>query len=151
MVDSRASDAGQTIRRRRQCLVCQRRFTTYERTGEGIKLFVIKKDKRRIPYDRERILSGIQKACHKRPVSTDQLQHVIDKTEEAIFRRYDKEVPTGALGEQVLKHLRVVDIIAYIRYASFSRHYQSASDYIDDLRAALQSAEPLEQLKLFNE
>ena len=96
VVDSRSSDAGRVIRRRRQCLVCKRRFTTYEKTGESFKLHVVKKDRSRVPYDRDKILSGLQKACYKRPISAEQIQQIADRTEEDMFRRFDKEVTSAS-------------------------------------------------------
>jgi len=89
VVDSRSSDSGRVIRRRRQCLICQRRFTTYEKTSESFKLHVVKKDKSRVPYDREKVIIGLQKACYKRPVSAEQIQLVADRAEEDVFRRFD--------------------------------------------------------------
>ena len=86
VVDSRSSDSGRVIRRRRQCLACKRRFTTYEKTSESFKLHIVKKDKSRVPYDREKVIIGVQKACYKRPVSAEEIQLVADKAEEDVFR-----------------------------------------------------------------
>ncbi len=86
VVDSRSSDSGRVIRRRRQCLACERRFTTYERTGESFRLHVVKKDKTRVPYEREKIIAGLQKACYKRPVSVEQVQQIADRAEEEASR-----------------------------------------------------------------
>jgi transcriptional repressor NrdR len=151
VVDSRSSDAGRTIRRRRLCLVCKRRFTTYERTVEGHKLLVIKKDKTRVPYDREKILAGLEKACTKRPVSAEQIQQIADKTEEALFRHYDKEVPSSVIGDLLMKHLRAVDKIAYIRFASVCRDFKNAAELLEEVARTLQQAEPVDQLKLFED
>jgi len=150
VVDSRSSDAGRVIRRRRQCLVCERRFTTYEKTGESFKLHVVKKDKSRVPYDRDKILSGLQKACYKRPVSAEQVQQIADKTEEDMFRRFDKEVTSAFIGECVMKHLRNVDKVAYIRFASVYREFKDAGELIEEVSRAIQDIEPSEQLKLFD-
>jgi transcriptional repressor NrdR len=151
VVDSRSSDSDRTIRRRRLCLACNRRFTTYERTVDGCKLFVIKKDKSRVPYDREKVIAGLDKACYKRPVSAEQIQQIADRTEESLFRHYDKEVPSTVIGELLMKHLRTVDKIAYIRFASVCRDFKSASELLDDVTRTLQQAEPVDQLKLFEE
>ena len=150
VVDSRSSDAGRVIRRRRQCLACERRFTTYEKTGESFKLHVVKKDKSRVPYDRDKILSGLQKACYKRPVSAEQVQQIADKTEEDMFRRFDKEVTSAFIGECVMKHLRNVDKVAYIRFASVYREFKDAGELIEEVSRAIQDIEPSEQLKLFD-
>src|SRR4030043_1692600 len=92
VIDSRSSDAGRVIRRRRQCLLCKRRFTTYEKVGESFKLWVVKKDRSRVPYERDKIIGGPQKDCYKRPVSAEQIQQIADRVEEKIFRSFDKEV-----------------------------------------------------------
>jgi len=151
VVDSRSSDAGRTIRRRRLCLVCRRRFTTYEKTNDGFKLTVVKKDKSRVPYDRDKIIAGLEKACYKRPVPAEHIQRIVDKTEEYIFRRYDKEVSSSVIGEQVMRHLRALDKIAYIRFTSIYREYKSAAELIEEVSRAIEGAEPLEQLKFFED
>ncbi len=150
VVDSRSSDAGRIIRRRRQCLACKRRFTTYEKVGESFKLQVIKKDKSRIPYDRDKIIAGLQKACYKRPVSVEQVQQITDKVEEDIFRRFDKEVTSSFIGDSVMTHLRVVDKVAYIRFASVYRRFRDAGELIEEVSRAIQQTEPMAQLKLFD-
>ena len=151
VVDSRSSDSGRVIRRRRQCLVCKRRFTTYEKTSESFKLSVVKKDKSRVPYDRESLIGGVQKACYKRPVSVEQIQQVADKTEEDIFRRFDKEVTSAFIGECVMKHLRSIDNVAYIRFASVYRDFHDAGELIDEVSRAIQDTDSTEQLKLFDQ
>jgi transcriptional repressor NrdR len=149
VVDSRSSDSGRVIRRRRQCLVCKRRFTTYEKTGESFKLYVVKKDKARLPYEREKIIAGLQKACYKRPVSAEQIQQIADKAEEDIFRNFEKEVSSAFIGESVMKHLRAVDKVAYIRFASVYRDFRDAGELIEEVSRVIKEAEPMEQLKLF--
>ena len=111
MIDSRSSEGGRVIRRRRACQKCEKRFTTYEKIGEGFKLNVIKKDGSRLPYDRDKLISGLQKACYKRPVSVDQIQEVADKVEEDIFKNFDKEVPSRFLGDALGARLRELDQI----------------------------------------
>jgi len=131
-------------------LVCKRRFTTYEKTGESFKLHVVKKDRSRVPYDRDKILSGLQKACYKRPISAEQIQQIADRTEEDMFRRFDKEVTSAFIGECVMKHLRNVDKVAYIRFASVYREFKDAGELIEEVSRAIQDVEPSEQLKLFD-
>ncbi len=151
VIDSRSSDSGRVIRRRRQCLVCRRRFTTYEKAGESFKLYVVKKDKSRVPYERDKIVSGLQKACYKRPVSAEQIQQIADKAEEDIFRHFDKEVTSAFIGESVMKHLRTIDKVAYIRFASVYRDFKDAGELIEEVSRVIRNAEPVEQLKLFRE
>jgi transcriptional repressor NrdR len=150
VIDSRSSDAGRVIRRRRQCLACKRRFTTYEKTGDSIKLHVVKKDKSRVPYDRDKIITGLQKACYKRPVSAEQVQQIADKIEEDIFRRFDREVSTAFIGESVMRHLRDVDKVAYIRFASVYREFKDAGELIEEVTRVIQETDPADQLKLFD-
>ena len=149
VVDSRSSDSGRIIRRRRQCLACEKRFTTYEKIGENFKLCVIKKDNTRIPYDRDKIIAGLQKACYKRPVSAEQVQQIADIVEEDIFRNFDKEVSSSVIGESVMKHLRGVDKVAYIRFASVYRDFKDAGELIEEVSQALQETEHIGQTKLF--
>jgi transcriptional repressor NrdR len=131
-------------------LVCKRRFTTYEKTGESFKLYVVKKDKNRVPYEREKLTGGLQKACYKRPVSAEQIQQIADKAEEDIFRNFEKEVSSAFIGESVMKHLRAVDKVAYIRFASVYRDFGNAGELIEEVSRVIQQAEPMEQLKLFD-
>jgi len=150
VIDSRSSDAGRVIRRRRQCLVCGRRFTTYEKIGESSKIYVVKKDNLRVPYDREKVISGLQKACYKREVSAEQIQQIADKVEEDIFRHFDKEVLSAFIGESVMKNLRNVDNVAYIRFASVYRDFKDADDLIDEVSQVIAETEHGEQPKLFD-
>ena len=149
VVDSRSSDAGRIIRRRRQCLACKKRFTTYEKIGESFKLYVVKKDNARIPYNREKIIAGLQKACYKRPVSAEQIQQIADKVEEDIFRDFDKEVSSAFVGESVMKHLRKADKVAYVRFASVYRDFKDAGELIEEVSQVIQEAEHVGQQKFF--
>ncbi len=149
VVDSRSSDNGRMIRRRRQCLSCKRRFTTYEKIGESSKLTVVKKDDSRVPYDRDKIIGGLQKACYKRPVSAEQIQLIADKVEEDIFRSFDKEVFSSFIGESVMKHLRGVDKVAYIRFASVYRDFKDAGELISEVTAVIQETDNTAHPKLF--
>jgi transcriptional repressor NrdR len=150
VVDSRSSEGGRVIRRRRQCLACEKRFTTYEKIGESFKLFVVKKDNSRVPYDREKIISGLQNACYKRPISTEQIQQIADKAEGNIFRQFDKEVSSAIVGESVMKQLRRVDKVAYIRFASVYRDFRDAGDLIKEVSQAITETEPSGQQALFD-
>ncbi len=150
VIDSRSSDGGRVIRRRRQCLVCRRRFTTYEKIGESFKLYVVKKDNSRVPYDRGKIVTGLQKACYKRPVSAEQIQRIADKAEENIFRNFDKEVSSAFIGESVMKQLRKVDKVAYIRFASVYRDFRDAGELIKEVSKAINETEPVAQPTLFD-
>jgi transcriptional repressor NrdR len=149
VIDSRSSDASRIIRRRRQCLACKRRFTTYEKVGESFKVYVVKKDKSRVPYDRDKIIAGLQKACYKRPVPAEQIQQIADRVEEDIFRNFDKEVTSSFIGECVMKHLRAADKVAYIRFASVYRDFTDAGELIEEVSRVIQETEPPDQLKLF--
>ncbi len=150
VVDSRSSDTGRVIRRRRQCLACKKRFTTYEKIGEGFKLCVIKKDGSRVPYDRDKIIAGLQKACYKRPVSAEQIQQIADRIEEDIFKNFDKEVSSAFVGESVMRHLRGVDKVAYIRFASVYRDFEDAGELIEEVSQAIREAEYSGQSRLFD-
>jgi transcriptional repressor NrdR len=149
VIDSRSSDGGRIIRRRRQCLACRKRFTTYEKTSDSFKMYVIKKDDSRVPYDREKIIAGLQKACYKRPVSAEQIRQIADKVEEDIFRNFDKEVTSSFVGENVIRHLRDVDKVAYIRFASVYRDFKDAGDLINEVSQAIQQSDAAGQPKLF--
>ncbi len=137
------------IRRRRQCLNCDRRFTTFEKVGESFKLSIVKRDRTRVPYEREKIISGLQKACYKRPVSAEQIQAIVDKVEEDIFKHSDKEVSSEFVGESVMQHLRNVDKVAYIRFASVYRNFTDAGDLIEEVSQAIKDTLAENQPKLF--
>ncbi|MHC4323708.1 MAG: transcriptional regulator NrdR [Planctomycetota bacterium] len=150
VIDSRSSDGGRVIRRRRHCLVCRKRFTTYEKIGEGFKLYVVKKDNSRVPYDRDKIVTGLQKACYKRSVSAEQIQRIADKAEENIFRNFDKEVSSAFVGESVMKQLRKVDKVAYIRFASVYRDFRDAGELLKEVSKAIIEVEPATRPTLFD-
>jgi transcriptional repressor NrdR len=150
VIDSRSSDGGRVIRRRRHCLVCKRRFTTYEKIGESVKLSVIKKDGTRVPYERSKMISGLQKACYKRPVSAEKIQEIADIVEEDIFRNFDKEVSSRFIGECAMRHLRSVDKVAYIRFASVYRDFHDAGELIDEVRQAILEPDEVREPDLFS-
>jgi len=151
VIDSRSSEGGRLIRRRRQCLACKRRFTTYEKVGESFKLNVIKKDDSRVPYDREKVIAGLQKACYKRPVSAEQIQQMADRIEEDIFRHSDREVNAMFIGESAMRHLRTIDKVAYIRFASVYRQFDDAGDLLEEVTQAISQQNDSSQPKLFTD
>jgi transcriptional repressor NrdR len=134
VVDSRSSEGGRAVRRRRECLGCQHRFTTYERPEDVIKLNVIKKDGTRVPYNRQKVIEGLQKACFKRPVTDEQLLAIIASAEEEMFANFDKDVPSKFIGDVVSNQLRKVDKIAYVRFASVYRNFTDVGELIDEAR-----------------
>ncbi len=133
VIDSRASKEGSTIRRRRECLACGHRFTTYEQIErEG--LMVVKRDGRAEEFSREKLLAGIRKACQKRPVSAKTIEELAGKITEEISEKFDREVPSLAIGERVMEELRAIDQVAYVRFASVYRRFQEASDFVVAVR-----------------
>ncbi len=129
VIDSRASREGATIRRRRECLSCQFRFTTYEEIEhEG--LMVIKRDGRREPFSRDKLLSGIKKACQKRPISPKAIEELVDVIASELDEQYDREVPGQKIGERVMDGLRGLDEVAYVRFASVYRRFQEATEFV---------------------
>ncbi len=133
VVDSRGGgEGGSVIRRRRQCLGCGKRVTTYERAESTIRMTVIKKDGSRVPYDRSKIHKGLQAACYKRPVKDVLLQEIADKVEERMLVQYEREVPSKFIGEQAAKLLRRVDQVAYVRFASVYREFQDVGEFIEE-------------------
>jgi transcriptional repressor NrdR len=150
VIDSRSSEGGRVIRRRRECLACTRRFTTYEKVGESFKLTVIKKDGSRVPYDREKVILGLQKACYKRPVAVDRIQDIADRVEEDIFKNSDKEVSSHFIGQLVMRHLRGCDKVAYIRFASVYREFTDAGALIEEMSQAIREQDFPDQPQLFS-
>lgn len=138
VIDSRPADESNSIRRRRQCDECQRRFTTYEKV-ETIPLVVIKKDNNREPYDRSKIEAGIFRSCHKRPISVDQISALIDEVETLIFNREDKEIPSHVIGEILMDKLKDLDPVAYVRFASVYREFKDVSTFMDELKKILEN------------
>ncbi|MDF2487157.1 MAG: nrdR [Herbinix sp.] len=133
VIDSRPADDNNSIRRRRQCDECQRRFTTYEKV-ETIPLVVIKKDNNREPYDRSKIEAGVFRSCHKRPISIDQITTLVDEVENIIFNREDKEIPSHVIGEILMDKLKDLDPVAYVRFASVYREFKDVSTFMDELK-----------------
>lgn len=140
VIDSRPVDENSSIRRRRQCEGCGKRFTTYEKL-ETMPLMVIKKDNTREAYDRSKIEAGILHSCHKRPVSPQQIGVMIDEIENQIFAREEREVPTSVIGELVMAKLEEVDEVAYVRFASVYRQFRDIQTFMDELNKLLRDGE----------
>ncbi|MCL4855022.1 MAG: transcriptional regulator NrdR, partial [Bryobacteraceae bacterium] len=132
-IDSRESKEGDGIRRRRQCLECERRFTTYERIDE-IPYMVVKKDGRREKFDRQKVLGGLLRACEKRPVPMGKLAEVVDEVEGRLAETQDRELPTTIIGEILMERLRALDKIAYVRFASVYRDFQDVEAFLNELK-----------------
>ena len=140
VVDSRESREGDVIRRRRECLKCERRFTSYERIDE-IPYMVIKKDGRREPFDRQKIMAGLLKACEKRPVSMAALESVADRVESSLQERPEKEIATADIGAFVMEELKKLDKVAYVRFASVYRHFRDINEFAEELKQLLNPKE----------
>ena len=136
VVDSRPSDEGASIRRRRECLACHKRFTTYE-TMESLPLVVIKKDGSRHTFDKSKILNGMIRACEKRPVPFDTLNHMADEIEQTLQNAMEREIPTARIGELVMDKLKGVDEVAYVRFASVYRQFKDISTFMAELNKLL--------------
>lgn len=150
VIDSRASDAGKVIRRRRQCLKCKRRFTTYERVEELSKLTVIKRDGSRVPFDREKIYRGVNHACGKRPIAQPVRERIVDEVEELVHREFEREVPSKMIGQYVCERLREVDEVSYIRFASEHYRFEDIEQLKKELAdLATRPREVRDQAKLF--
>jgi len=141
VIDSRAGDDGSSIRRRRECVGCRRRFTTYERVERQL-LSVVKKGGDREPFDRDKIKRGLAKACWKRPVSEDDIEGVVTALEAELYGTYESEVPSRVLGERLMELLRGLDQVAFVRFASVYREFQDVRDFVEELEPILASRKP---------
>ena len=141
VVDSRESKEGDAIRRRRECLGCERRFTTYERIDE-VPYMVIKKDGRREKFDRQKVLGGLLKACEKRPVSMGRLSELVNRVESKVSDSPDREISTTEIGEYLMEHLRNLDKIAYVRFASVYRDFQDEEAFFNELKTLMRHKLP---------
>jgi len=137
VIDSRESKEGDLIRRRRECLKCLRRFTTYERSDE-IPYMVVKRDGRRERFDRQKVLEGLLRACEKRPVPIAKLAEVVDAAESSLAENPEREVSTAAIGELVMERLKKLDKIAYVRFASVYKDFQDAEAFLEEIKDLLQ-------------
>ena len=135
VIDSRAS-SDFSIRRRRECLSCNKRYTTYEKI-EDLPIKVIKKDGSRVPFNRDKIREGLEKACYKRPVSEADIEKAISQVEAAVYENFEREVPSQLIGEQVIERLRKLDQVAFVRFASVYREFKDVNDFIDELGSML--------------
>ncbi|MEB2309886.1 MAG: transcriptional regulator NrdR [Candidatus Brocadiaceae bacterium] len=133
VINSRTSIDGLSIKRRRECLGCGRRYTTYERIEES-PLRVVKKDGTRESFDRRKILKGLEKACEKRPISTDTMENIVNEIEREIYNQFDREVTTNFIGSLVMQKLKILDAVAYVRFASVYREFKDISEFIDELK-----------------
>ena len=136
VIDSRPADENMSIRRRRQCDKCQKRFTTYEKV-EAIPLVVIKKDQTREPYDRTKIEKGVFRSCHKRPISVPQMNHLVDQVEAKVFSKEEREIPSSYIGELVMRYLEELDAVAYVRFASIYREFKDVDTFMEELKKIL--------------
>jgi transcriptional repressor NrdR len=136
VVDSREGRDGEVIRRRRECLHCRRRFTTYERIEE-VQLMVVKKDGRREPFDRNKILSGLLKATQKRPVSVAELEKIADEVEARLMEKPDREISSTEIGELIMRRLYELDEVAYVRFASVYRQFKDVHEFVEEVKSLL--------------
>lgn len=139
VIDSRPTEDGNSIRRRRVCDKCGQRFTTYEKV-ETVPLMVIKKDNIREAYDRSKVEGGIIRACHKRPVSANQIEKLVDSIETELFSQEVREIPTQVIGEFVMDGIRKLDEVAYVRFASVYREFKDVSTFMDELKKMLEKS-----------
>lgn len=137
VIDSRPADDNSSIRRRRLCDACRKRFTTYEKV-ETIPLVVIKKDNNREQYDRSKIEAGVLRACHKRPISIHQINELVDSVETEIFNREEREISSEIIGEMVMERLKDLEAVAYVRFASVYREFKDVNTFMDELKKFLE-------------
>ena len=138
VIDSRSADSGAAIRRRRECLRCEKRFTTYERIEAGLKLIVVKKDGRRVPWDRQKIIEGLERASYKRAVPEAALVKIAEEVEDEAQRVFEKEVPVGWIGQNVMSRLRELDQVAYVRFASVYRQFSTVDELFGEMQQEMQ-------------
>ena len=137
VVDSRPTDEGSNVRRRRECLECAKRFTTYEKI-ETLPIFVIKKDGRREPYNRDKIMTGLLKACEKRRIAITELDKLVRDIEKSLYNTLDQEVSSSSIGQMIMDRLRNLDEVAYVRFASVYRQFKDVNNFIDELEKIIQ-------------
>lgn len=152
VIDSREADGGKTVRRRRECLACGKRFTTYESVRENTRLSVVKRDNARVPFDRQKVLTGLERACYKRPVPVERIAALVDDVEDSLLRRGEREVPSIDIGRLVAERLKRIDHVAYLRFASVYLDFHNVDDVIDEaiqIKTTHPPEPPPEQGKLF--
>ena len=140
VIDSRPADDNASIRRRRQCETCGKRFTTYEKL-ETMPLMIVKKDNSREPYERSKIEAGIIRSCHKRPVSSEQISSLVDQIENALFSKEEREISSSVIGEMVMEKLKDLDPVAYVRFASVYREFKDVDTFMQELTKLLEHQE----------
>ncbi|MBR5658255.1 MAG: transcriptional repressor NrdR [Lachnospiraceae bacterium] len=150
VVDSRPSEDGKEIRRRRSCEACGRRFTTYEKI-ETFPLMVVKKDNTREPYDRSKMEAGVMRACHKRPIPMQDIQKLLDDVENEIFRRAETEIASAQIGELIMEHLKDLEEVAYVRFASVYREFTDVNTFAEELKKLLKKKKTAAKDKKDNE
>lgn len=152
VIDSRMTEGGAVIRRRRLCEGCGRRFTTKERVEDELRLTVIKRDGSRVPYDRDKIINGVRHACYKLPIDDPAIDRLLDDVEEDIFQRHDREVTSEEIGAYVVRRLRNLDAVAYVRFMSVYRRYRSVDEFVEEIQIVreLAAVEIPEQGSLFD-
>jgi transcriptional repressor NrdR len=153
VIDSRSCDSGKAIRRRRQCLTCNKRFTTYERSEKRVSITVVKRDGRREPWERDKIVAGLERACFKRPIPVGELIRIRDEVEEEVFQTPNREVSSAAIAKAVAGRLRSVDQVAYVRFASVIKQFKTLDELVEEAQAVIQAKryEDPDQGKLFIE
>jgi transcriptional repressor NrdR len=137
VIDSRSTKEGRAIRRRRECIGCGNRFTTYEYV-ENASVAVVKRDGKREPFSREKIVAGISRACEKRPISLNQIEEIVERIEGDIQRRAPGELPSREIGEKVMEELQKLDEVAYVRFASVYRHFKDVNEFLDEIQGLVQ-------------
>lgn len=140
VIDSRSADDGCAVRRRRECLACGKRFTTYEQFDQKARLWVIKKDGTRVPYDPQKVLEGLQKACYKRPVSTQVMSQMADQVHELLLKQGRREVDAVEIGQAIAERLKRVDQVAYVRFASVYKRFRDIDDLLEEVREVIESS-----------
>lgn len=138
VIDSRSTDGGRCVRRRRLCLLCKRRYTTYERIQEKVRLSVIKRDASRVPYDRNKIRDAVRHAAYKRPISAERIEHAVDEVEDYLVAHYEKEVSSHSIAERIGAVLRKIDQVAYVRFASVYRQFEDVGDFIEEAQNVIE-------------
>lgn len=150
VIDSRPTDGAAAIRRRRECLKCGKRFTTFERVEEAAKIMVVKRDGTHVPFNRDSILRGVQSACGKRPISEESKQKLVSLVEESVYHDFEREVPSSEIGKRVCERLRVLDEVAYIRFASEYHRFKDVSELAAELQSMANRVKDVkDQAKLF--
>lgn len=137
VIDSRSTKEGRAIRRRRECIGCGNRFTTYEYV-ENASVVVVKRDGKREPFSREKVIAGISRSCEKRPISLSQIEEIVDRLETEIQREAPGEVPSRLIGERVMEELQGLDEVAYVRFASVYRHFKDVNEFLHEIRGLVQ-------------